>query len=99
MKRLDCGCSFGAGQRIWYSDIRAHLTHVTSAIEQAATYCLIFELIQDRSEDYSKAQEWKEELQNVRMKLLDALADWQEKALPQIEKKFPENKIVEALGL
>jgi hypothetical protein len=99
---MTCGCSIKAGQRVSYSDLRAHFDHIREAIEEAAARCLMLELVQDRSSsgtDILKEMEWREPLSDVRMKLVDALSDWDEKGRPALDKKFPENKLAQALGL
>lgn len=98
--KVTCGCRFEPGRPVHYSDLRAHLDHIRTAIEEAAGRCLMLELVQDPKEtDFMKRLEWSGPLSEVRMKVVDALSDWDEKARPALDKRFPENKIAEALGL
>jgi len=93
--KMPCGCDFSPGRRIAYSDLRAHFDHAQTAIETAAQALFVMELIMAVNRDMDVNQP----LIELRMKLFDAMFEYDEKVRPALDKKFPEDKLAEALGL
>ncbi len=93
--KMACGCDFSPGRQISYSIFRAHFDHVKTAIEGAAHSLLMMELIMAVNKDMAVHTPVAE----LRMKLVDAMLEYDEKVRPILDKKFPENKLAEALGL
>jgi hypothetical protein len=94
---LKCLCSFAPGRPVHYTDLRAHFDHVKEALEEAAREVFMLEMVMIRGE--GQPYDWKESLADVRMKLFDAMALWDEKARPALDKKFPHDSLKEALDL
>lgn len=95
MKPMSCGCYFAPGRSIPYSELRAHFDHVKNHLEESVQYLLMMELIMAINKD----MDVHTPLSELRMKVMDCMIEYDDKVRPALDKKFPENKLAEALGL
>ena len=92
---MKCGCEIAPGRRVCYSELRSHFEHVKEGIEDAMARVLMLEMIVGINHD----MDIEPKLAEVRFALSDALTKWEDGAFPELNKKYPENKLAEALGL
>lgn len=93
--QLRCGCRVLPGAPVGYGGLRAHITtHVEAALKDAILSCLYLELIGPIN--HAVAAEIP--VAQVRLKVMEALTQWQEQARAAVEAVVPHNPIREVLG-